>query len=232
MNNLTIKKLYSLEHTMAAPMLEKLTYPWEALPYIKDWIIEIGDGLSKSEYNRIDDNIWIHKSAKVFSSAFIGGPAIIGPETEVRQSAFIRGNALVGEGCVIGNSTELKNVIIFDNVQVPHYNYVGDSILGFKSHMGAGSITSNVKSDKTLVHVKSNIIEDGDKVEGFDINTGLKKFGAMLGDFVEVGCNSVLNPGTVIGPHTNIYPLSPVRGYVPEYSIFKTGGIIVKKSER
>lgn len=222
MEGLKIKSMYSLEHTMAAPMLEGLTYPWEALPHIKDWIIEIGNSLDSEEYTQVSEQVWIHKTAKVFDSAYIAGPTIIGPDTEVRQCAFVRGNALVGAGCVVGNSTELKNVIIFDNVQVPHYNYVGDSILGYKSHMGAGSITSNVKSDKTLVHVKS-------KDKGFDIDTGLKKFGAMLGDFVEVGCNSVLNPGTVIGPHSNIYPLSPVRGYVPAGSIYKTGGVIVEK---
>lgn len=222
MEGLKIKSMYSLEHTMAAPMLEGLTYPWEALPHIKDWIIEIGNSLDSEEYTQVSEQVWIHKTAKVFDSAYIAGPTIIGPDTEVRQCAFVRGNALVGAGCVVGNSTELKNVIIFDNVQVPHYNYVGDSILGYKSHMGAGSITSNVKSDKTLVHVKSTD-------EGFDIDTGLKKFGAMLGDFVEVGCNSVLNPGTVIGPHSNIYPLSPVRGYVPAGSIYKTGGVIVEK---
>lgn len=218
--------MYSLEHTAAAPILEKVTYPWEALPLIKDFILELGATLSSDEYNKVSDNVWIHKTAKVFESAYIAGPTIIGPETEVRQCAFIRGNALVGAGCVVGNSTELKNVIIFDNVQVPHYNYVGDSILGYRSHMGAGSITSNVKSDKTLVHVKGEV-----RGEAFDIATGLKKFGAMLGDFVEVGCNSVLNPGTVIGSHTNIYPLSPVRGYVPSNSIYKTGGVIVSKAD-
>lgn len=226
MEKLTIKANYSLEHTMAAPLLDTLTYPWEALPHIKDFILKLGETLSPDEYNRVGEDVWIHKSAKVFASAYIAGPAIIGPETEVRQCAFIRGNALVGSGCVVGNSTELKNVIIFDNVQVPHYNYVGDSVLGYKSHMGAGSITSNVKSDKTLVHVKGEL--DG---ESFDIDTGLKKFGAMLGDFVEVGCNSVLNPGTVIGSHTNIYPLSPVRGFVPQNSIYKTGGVIVEKAD-
>ena len=168
----------------------------------------------------------MHKTAKVFASAYLAGTAIIGAETEVRQCAFVRGNALVGKGCVIGNSTELKNVIIFDNVQVPHYNYVGDSILGFKSHMGAGSITSNVKSDKTLVHVKGIDPETNEK---FDLETGMKKFGAMLGNHVEVGCNSVLNPGTVIGSNSNVYPLSPVRGFVPAESIYKTGGVIVKK---
>lgn len=224
-----IENLYDLEHTMAKAMLEKLTYPWEALPLIKDFIIELGRSLSADEYDEVSENVWIHKTAKVFDSAYIAGPAIIGPDTEVRQCAFIRGNALVGAGCVVGNSTELKNVIIFDSVQVPHYNYVGDSILGYKSHMGAGSITSNVKSDKTLVHVKGTHAVSGND-EKFDIDTGLKKFGAMLGDYVEVGCNSVLNPGTVIGSHSNIYPLSPVRGYVPSNSIFKTGGVIAPKA--
>lgn len=223
MKELEIKSMYSLEHSIVGDKLATLTYPWEALPKIKDWILEIGKTLSKDEYDEVSENVWIHKTAKVFASAYIAGPTIIGPDTEVRQCAFIRGNALVGAGCVVGNSTELKNVIIFDNVQVPHYNYVGDSVLGYKSHMGAGSITSNVKSDKTLVHVKS-------EADGVDIDTGLKKFGAMLGDFVEVGCNSVLNPGTVIGSHSNIYPLSPVRGYVPANSIYKTGGAIVPKA--
>ena len=223
MKELEIKSMYSLEHSIVGDKLATLTYPWEALPKIKDWILEIGKTLSKDEYDEVSENVWIHKTAKVFASAYIAGPTIIGPDTEVRQCAFIRGTALVGAGCVVGNSTELKNVIIFDNVQVPHYNYVGDSVLGYKSHMGAGSITSNVKSDKTLVHVKS-------EADGVDIDTGLKKFGAMLGDFVEVGCNSVLNPGTVIGSHSNIYPLSPVRGYVPANSIYKTGGAIVPKA--
>ncbi|MBO5426008.1 MAG: UDP-N-acetylglucosamine pyrophosphorylase [Lachnospiraceae bacterium] len=223
MKELEIKSMYSLEHSIVGDRLSTLTYPWEALPKIKDWILEIGKTLSKDEYDEVSENVWIHKTAKVFASAYIAGPTIIGPDTEVRQCAFIRGNALVGAGCVVGNSTELKNVIIFDNVQVPHYNYVGDSVLGYKSHMGAGSITSNVKSDKTLVHVKS-------EADGVDIDTGLKKFGAMLGDFVEVGCNSVLNPGTVIGSHSNIYPLSPVRGFVPANSIYKTGGAIVPKA--
>ena len=186
----TIKELYDLTETAAKPLLESVTYPWEALPKIKDFIIELGNSLDPEEYEKRGENIWIHKSATVFDSAYIAGPCIIGKDTEVRQCAFIRGSALVGDNCVVGNSTELKNVIIFNNVQVPHYNYVGDSILGFHSHMGAGSITSNVKSDKTLVHVKG---------ADFDIATGMKKFGAMLGDYVEVGCNSVLNPGTVIG---------------------------------
>ena len=216
----TIKELYDLTETAAKPLLESVTYPWEALPKIKDFIIELGNSLDPEEYEKRGENIWIHKSATVFDSAYIAGPCIIGKDTEVRQCAFIRGSALVGDNCVVGNSTELKNVIIFNNVQVPHYNYVGDSILGFHSHMGAGSITSNVKSDKTLVHVK-----DAD----FDIATGMKKFGAMLGDYVEVGCNSVLNPGTVIGSHSNIYPLSRVRGYVPSNSMYKDRNDIVTK---
>ena len=216
----TIKELYDLTETAAKPLLESVTYPWEALPKIKDFIIELGNRLDPEEYEKRGENIWIHKSATVFDSAYIAGPCIIGKDTEVRQCAFIRGSALVGDNCVVGNSTELKNVIIFNNVQVPHYNYVGDSILGFHSHMGAGSITSNVKSDKTLVHVKG---------ADFDIATGMKKFGAMLGDYVEVGCNSVLNPGTVIGAHSNIYPLSRVRGYVPSNSIYKDQNDIVTK---
>ena len=214
----TIKELYDLTETAAKPLLESVTYPWEALPKIKDFIIELGNSLDPEEYEKRGENIWIHKSATVFDSAYIAGPCIIGKDTEVRQCAFIRGSALVGDNCVVGNSTELKNVIIFNNVQVPHY--VGDSILGFHSHMGAGSITSNVKSDKTLVHVKG---------ADFDIATGMKKFGAMLGDYVEVGCNSVLNPGTVIGSHSNIYPLSRVRGYVPSNSIYKDRNDIVTK---
>ena len=216
----TIKELYDLTETAAKPLLESVTYPWEALPKIKDFIIELGNSLDPEEYEKHGENIWIHKSATVFDSAYIAGPCIIGKDTEVRQCAFIRGSALVGDNCVVGNSTELKNVIIFNNVQVPHYNYVGDSILGFHSHMGAGSITSNVKSDKTLVHVKG---------VDFDIATGMKKFGAMLGDYVEVGCNSVLNPGTVIGSHSNICPLSRVRGYVPSNSIYKDRNDIVTK---
>lgn len=216
----TIKELYDLTETAAKPLLESVTYPWEALPKIKDFIIELGNSLDPEEYEKRGENIWIHKSATVFDSAYIAGPCIIGKDTEVRQCAFIRGSALVGDNCVVGNSTELKNVIIFNNVQVPHYNYVGDSILGFHSHMGAGSITSNVKSDKTLVHVKG---------ADFDIATGMKKFGAMLGDYVEVGCNSVLNPGTVIGSHSSIYPLSRVRGYVTSNSIYKDQNDIVTK---
>lgn len=220
MNNITISSMYSLEHTIADSYLKQFTYPWEALSGISNMIIELGKTLSPDEYANPAENIWIHKKATVFPTAFIGAPCIIGAYTEVRHCAFIRGSALIGENCVVGNSVELKNVILFDNVQTPHYNYVGDSILGYKSHMGAGSITSNVKSDKTpvVIHNKDEIIE-----------TGLKKIGAMLGDHVEVGCNSVLNPGTIICPNSNIYPLSAVRGVVPEESIYKTAAIIISK---
>ncbi len=221
-NNLTIRELYDLNETLAKPMLETLVYPWEALSRIHDFILELGPSLLAEEYDSRGDNVWIHKTAKIFPSAYIQGPVIIGPNTEVRHSAFIRGNALVGADCVVGNSTELKNVILFNHVQVPHYNYVGDSILGYMSHMGAGSITSNVKQDKTIVHVKG---------DGIDIDTGCKKFGAMLGDYVEVGCNSVLNPGTVVGRHTNVYPLSMVRGYVPGSSIYKRKGEVTCKAQ-
>lgn len=220
MNNVRITDLYDLTHTAAKDYLAGFTYPWEALKGISDFIIKLGNTLSADEYDNPSENVWIHKTAKVFPSAYIGSPCIIGANTEVRHCAFIRGSALVGENCVVGNSVELKNVIIFDNVQTPHYNYVGDSILGYKSHMGAGSITSNVKSDKTNVVIKS----DEEQLE-----TGIKKIGAMLGDFVEVGCNSVLNPGTIIGRHSNIYPTSCVRGVIPENSIWKTGGIVVSK---
>ena len=219
----TINDMYDLDHTLASNYLKQFTYPWEALKGIKDLIIELGSQLSSDEYTEVSEHVWVHKEATVFPSAYLGAPCIIGKGTEVRHGAFVRGSALVGENCVVGNSVELKNVIIFDNVQVPHYNYVGDSILGYKSHMGAGSITSNVKSDKTLVVVK-------DRINSEQIETGLKKIGAMLGDFVEVGCNSVLNPGTVIGRHSNIYPLSRVRGVVPDHSIFKAEDNIVKKS--
>lgn len=221
MEKIRIEDLYDLSHTIAADYLRGFTYPWEALKGISDMIISIGQSLDKSEYDNPSENVWIHKTAKVFPSAYLGAPCIIGPRTEVRHCAFIRGSALVGADCVVGNSVELKNVILFDNVQTPHYNYVGDSILGYKSHMGAGSITSNVKSDKTNVVVKS-----GSEC----IETGIKKIGAMLGDHVEVGCNSVLNPGTIIGRNSNIYPTSCVRGVVPEKSIWKTGGVIVSKS--
>lgn len=218
----TINDMYDLDHTLASNYLKQFTYPWEALKGIKDLIIELGSQLSSDEYTEVSEHVWVHKEATVFPSAYLGAPCIIGKGTEVRHGAFVRGSALVGENCVVGNSVELKNVIIFDNVQVPHYNYVGDSILGYKSHMGAGSITSNVKSDKTLVVVK-------DRINGEQIETGLKKMGAMLGDYVEVGCNSVLNPGTMIGRYSNIYPLSRVRGVVPDHSIFKAEDNIVKK---
>ena len=215
-----VKNLYDLSHTAARPLLESVDYPWEVLPKIADFILKLGASLSPEEYELRGENVWVAKSAKVFDSAYLHGPCIIGPETEVRQCAFIRGNALVGAGCVVGNSTELKNVILFDNVQVPHYNYVGDSVLGYKSHMGAGSITSNVKSDKTLVTISTGAER---------IKTGLKKGGAMLGDHVEVGCNSVLNPGSVIGRNTNVYPLSMVRGFIPANSIYKRQGEIADK---
>ncbi|MCR5599910.1 MAG: UDP-N-acetylglucosamine pyrophosphorylase [Ruminococcus sp.] len=221
MNNVKITDLYDLSHSAAKEYLSRFTYPWEALKGISSFIIELGSSLSPDEYDNPAENVWVHKTAKVFPSAYLGAPCIIGANTEVRHCAFIRGSALVGENCVVGNSVELKNVILFDNVQTPHYNYVGDSILGYKSHMGAGSITSNVKSDKTNVVIKSDTEE---------LETGIKKIGAMLGDFVEVGCNSVLNPGTVIGRNSNIYPTSCVRGVVPSDSIYKTGGVIVHKA--
>lgn len=216
-----IKDLYDLNETIAAELFEGKEYPWEVLADIGDFILELGNKLPKDEFNKKGDNIWIHKSVTIAPTATLNGPLIIDEGTEVRPGAFIRGKAIVGKNCVVGNSTELKNVVLFNTVQVPHYNYVGDSILGTHSHMGAGSITSNVKSDKTLV-----VVKDGDE----RIETGLKKFGAMLGDYVEVGCNSVLNPGTMIGRHTNVYPLSCVRGVIPENSIFKNkDGIVSKK---
>ncbi len=213
-----IEELYDLNHTLANDYLKKYTYPWEALAGIKEFIINLGKSLDKNEYKEIKENVWVHNSAKIFESAYLGAPCIIGENTEVRHCAFIRGSALVGNNSVVGNSVELKNVIIFDNVEVPHYNYVGDSILGFKSHMGAGSITSNVKSDRSLVVIH------GEE----DIYTNIKKVGAFLGDYAEIGCNSVLNPGTIIGRHTNVYPLSSVRGVVPENSIYKNGKIVKK----
>nr|WP_294463614.1 UDP-N-acetylglucosamine pyrophosphorylase [uncultured Sellimonas sp.] len=220
MKELTVKELFDLNETIAGALFEGVEYPWEVLPKIGEFIVKLGNTLPEEEYEKKGENVWIAKSAKVAPSAYINGPAIIGKDAEIRHCAFIRGNALVGEGAVVGNSTELKNVVLFNKVQVPHYNYVGDSILGFKSHMGAGSITSNVKSDKTLATVSTP--------EG-KIETGLKKFGAMLGDHVEVGCGSVLNPGTVVGRNTNIYPLSMVRGYVPAGSIYKKQGEVVEK---
>ena len=216
----TIKDLYDLDHTLAKDYLSKFKYPWEALAGIKDMIVEIGQKLDPEEYVEVSEHVWVHKTANVFPSAYLGAPCIIGPETEVRHCAFIRSAALVGANCVVGNSVELKNVILFDHVQTPHYNYVGDSILGYYSHMGAGSITSNVKSDKKLV-----VVHNGTE----KIETGIKKFGAMLGDHVEVGCNAVCNPGTVIGRGTNVYPTSCVRGVVPENCIYKDSGEIIDK---
>lgn len=222
MKQVTIAELYTLEETIAAQLFTDAEYPWQVLPKIKDFIIQLGNTLPEEKFEKRGENVWIAKSATIYPTAHINGPCIIDEEAEVRHCAFIRGNAIVGKHAVVGNSTELKNVVLFNNVQVPHYNYVGDSILGYKSHMGAGSITSNVKSDKTLVWVHTK--------EG-DIETGLKKFGAMLGDFVEVGCNSVLNPGTVIGKYTNIYPTSMVRGFIPANSIYKTKTEIAEKRE-
>ena len=219
---ISVKNLYDLEHTQAKPLLEQVTYPWEALGEIGTFILSLGATLSEAEYDHPAENVCIAKSARVAPSASITGPCIIGPETEVRHCAFIRGNALVGAGAVVGNSTELKNVILFDKVQVPHYNYVGDSILGYKAHMGAGSITSNVKSDKLLV-----VVKNGAEL----IETGRKKVGAMVGDCVEVGCGSVLNPGTVVGRGSNIYPLSSVRGVVPANSIYKKQGESAEKKD-
>ena len=217
-----ISELYDLDHTLAKDYLAKFEYPWQALSGIKDLILELGKNLGE-DYVEVKEHVWVHKSANVFESAYLGAPCIIGPETEVRHCAFVRGSALVGANCVVGNSVELKNCILFDNVETPHYNYVGDSILGYKSHMGAGSITSNVKSDKTLVVVK-DVYDTKEEIE-----TGRKKFGAMLGDHVEVGCNSVLNPGTVIGRNSNIYPLSRVRGVIPANHIFKDKDNVVLK---
>ena len=216
---LEIKDLFDLTHTIAGDYLAGFTYPWEALAGIKEIILELGPKLG-DEYEEVQPEVWVHKTANVFPSAYLGSPCIVGANTEVRHCAFVRGSAIIGENCVVGNSVELKNVILFDNVQTPHYNYVGDSILGYKSHMGAGSITSNVKSDKSLV-----VIKNGDEV----VETGRKKVGAMLGDFVEVGCNSVMNPGTVIGRNSNVYPVSSVRGVVPDDSIVKTGCVVVHK---
>lgn len=215
----TVSELYDLSHTQANAYLSAYKYPWEALKGISNMIAQLGETLNKDDFLQITPQVWVHKTARIAPTAYLGAPCIIGAGSEVRHCAFIRGSALVGENCVVGNSVELKNVILFDNVQVPHYNYVGDSILGYKAHMGAGSITSNVKSDKSLVTIHSQP----------PIPTGIKKVGAMLGDYVEIGCNSVLNPGTVVGRNANVYPLSCVRGVVPENSIFKTGGVIVAK---
>ncbi len=218
--NLKNKNLYNMDETIAKDIFKDVEFPWEILPLIKDFIIPLGESLPKEEYEEKEEHIWIAKSAKIYPTATILAPCVIGKNTEVRPGAFIRGNAIIGEGCVVGNSTELKNVILFNNVQVPHYNYVGDSILGYKSHMGAGSITSNVKSDKTNVTIR---------YEGDIIKTGLKKMGAILGDYVEVGCGTVMNPGTIVGSNTNIYPLSMTRGYIPRRSIYKRQGEVVPK---
>lgn len=219
-DSLKIPALLDLSHTLAAPLLQKFAYPWEALPEISAFILCLAASLG-DDYEQIAPSVWAHKTASVAPTAFLGGPCVIGPETEVRHCAFIRGSALIGAGCVVGNSVEIKNSILFDNVQTPHYNYVGDSVLGYRAHMGAGSITSNVKSDKTLVVVKSEP----------PIETGLKKFGAILGDCAEVGCNSVLNPGCVLGRRVSVYPVSCVRGVVPADSIFKTGGAVVRRQK-
>ena len=221
LKELSISEMYDLSETIAADLFDGKTYPWEVLPEIKDYIVKLGETLPKDKYDEVSEHVWVAKSAKVFPSAYLGAPCIIDEEAEVRHCAFIRGAAIVGKGAVVGNSVELKNVVLFNKVQVPHYNYVGDSVLGFKAHMGAGSITSNVKSDKTLVVVKS--------AEG-NLETGFKKFGAMLGDNVEVGCNSVLNPGTVIGRGSSVYPTSSVRGFIPAGSIFKSAEEIVRRT--
>lgn len=220
---MTIRELYDTGKTMAGRYLEQYVYPWEVFPHIGEIVRELGKDLPPEEYVLFGEEVWVHKTVTVPPAATLKGPAIFCRDVEIRPGAFVRGNVLVGAGSVVGNSTELKNALLFDCVQAPHYNYVGDSILGYKSHMGAGSLTSNVKSDKTLVKVHG---EDG------DIETGLKKFGAAIGDFVEVGCGSVLNPGTVVGPHSNIYPLSSVRGCVGRNSIYKRDGVIVEKEER
>ena len=220
MDDCRVTNLFDLDKTIASDFLQRFTYAWEALPHISNFIMELGKSLPEDEYNKIGENVWIHKSAKVYESAYINGPAIICENAEIRHCAFIRGNAIVGKGATVGNSTELKNVILFDEVEAPHYNYVGDSILGYKAHMGAGSITSNIKSDRKNIVIKNG----NDKIE-----TGLRKIGAMLGDNVEVGCSSVLNPGTVVGKNTNIYPLSMVRGVIPANHIYKNKNEIVEK---
>lgn len=219
--NLKNKNLFNMEETIASAIFDDTEYPWEVLPKIKDFILALGKCLPEEEYEEREEHVWIAKSAKIYPNTTILAPCIIGKHTEVRPGAFIRGNAIVGEECVVGNSTELKNVLLFNNVQVPHYNYVGDSILGYKSHMGAGSITSNVKSDKTDITIRYQ----GDK-----IHTGLKKMGAILGNFVEIGCGTVMNPGTIIGSNTNVYPLSMTRGYIPKGSIYKRQGEVVEKN--
>ena len=217
MDQMTVAKLFDLNRTAAKPLLENLTYPWEALPLIGDFILQLGAALSPDEYEQREENVWVAKSAKLYPNIYIAGPTIIGPDTEVRPGAFIRGNALIGAGCVVGNSTEIKNAILFDGAQAPHYNYIGDSILGYKAHTGAGAITSNLKQD----HSSVTILAEGERIQ-----TGMRKFGAILGDGAEVGCGSVLNPGTVVGRGARIYPLSMVRGFVPGFSIYKRAGEI------
>lgn len=218
--DMKISQMFDLSQTIASKLFEGAEYGWEVLPKIKDFILELGPTLSKEEYDEVSEHVWIAKSATVAPTACINGPVIIGKNAEIRHCAYIRGNAIVGEGAVVGNSTELKNVVIFNTVQVPHYNYIGDSVLGYKAHFGAGSITSNIKSDHTNVTIA---------YKGEKLGTGLRKIGAIVGDYVEIGCNSVLNPGTVIGKHTNVYPLSMVRGFVPENSIYKTAGEVAEK---
>lgn len=223
MKNVKTHDLFDLEKTLAADFLNRYEYPWEALPHIKEFILQLGTELPDTEYSRLSDTVWISREAHITPSAFIEGPAIIGPGTQIRHCAFIRGSVLIGANCVVGNSTEMKNAILFDNVQIPHFNYVGDSILGYRAHMGAGAVTSNVKSDRTFVTVRA---------DGEQIVSNMKKFGAMVGDYAEIGCNTVLNPGTIIGRHTNIYPCSCVRGVIPADSIYKSSGKTVRKLER
>ncbi len=220
LQDIHIENMYDLKETIAKELFEEKTYPWEVLPLIHDYILQLGSTLNKEEYTQVRENVWIAKTAMVAPTAAIQGPCIIGKYAEIRHCAFIRGNAIVGEGATVGNSTELKNVILFNKVEVPHYNYVGDSVLGYKAHMGAGSITSNVKADR------KNVVVHGDD---FELETGMRKFGAMLGDWVEIGCNSVLNPGTIVGKHSNVYPLSSVRGVVPANSIYKNKNEVVEK---
>lgn len=223
MKNVKTHDLFDLEKTLAADFLNRYEYPWEALPHIKEFILQLGTELPDTEYSRLSDTVWISREAHITPSAFIEGPAVIGPGTQIRHCAFIRGSVLIGANCVVGNSTEMKNAILFDNVQIPHFNYVGDSILGYRAHMGAGAVTSNVKSDRTFVTVRA---------DGEQIVSNMKKFGAMVGDYAEIGCNTVLNPGTIIGRHTNIYPCSCVRGVIPADSIYKSSGKTVRKLER